>query len=110
MISFIKLKNGIKINIIGYINKLPKGIKRRLFESMNKTKKCKKILVNLALNYGSKDELISSIRIIKKKKQNISSKNVEKNLYTKNLPDPDLLIRTGGKKRLSNSNSCVIKT
>ena len=96
------VKNGIKINIIGNINKLPKGIKRRLFESMNKTKKCKKILVNLALNYGSKDELISSIRIIKKKKQNISPKNVEKNLYTKNLPDPDLLIRTGGKKRLSN--------
>ena len=96
------IKNGIKINIIGNINKLPKGIKRRLFESMNKTKKCKKILVNLALNYGSKDELISSIRIIKKKKQNISPKNVEKNLYTKNLPDPDLLIRTGGKKRLSN--------
>ncbi len=96
------VKNGIKINIIGNINKLPKGIKRRLFESMNRTKKCKKILVNLALNYGSKDELISSIRIIKKKKQNISPKNVEKNLYTKNLPDPDLLIRTGGKKRLSN--------
>ena len=96
------VKNGIKINIIGNINKLPKGIKPRLFESMNKTKKCKKILVNLALNYGSKDELISSIRIIKKKKQNISLKNVEKNLYTKNLPDPELLIRTGGKKRLSN--------
>ena len=56
----------------------------------------------MALNYGSKDEIINSIRSMKTKKQKISIKNFEKNLYTKNIPNPDFLIRTGGKKRLSN--------
>ena len=69
---------------------------------MKKTRRCKKILVNLALNYGSKDEIINSIRVMKNKKQNLTNLNFEKNLYTKGLPDPDLLIRTGGKRRLSN--------
>ena len=96
------IKNGIKINIIGNIKKLPKRIRGRLKESVNLTRKCKKILVNLAINYGSKDEIIESIRLMKSKKQNISKKNFEMNLYTRKIPDPDLLIRTGGKRRLSN--------
>ncbi len=96
------IKNNIRINIIGDIKKFPKKIKRRLQESISQTRKCRKILVNLALNYGSKDEIINSIRLMKKKKQTFSTKNFEKNLYTKRMPDPDFLIRTGGKKRLSN--------
>ena len=96
------VKNNIKINIIGDIKKLPKKIKKKLQESINRTRKCRKILINLALNYGSKDEIINSIRLMKAKKQNISIKNFEKNLYTKKIPDPDILVRTGGKKRLSN--------
>ncbi len=96
------VKNNIRINVIGNTKKLPEKIKQRLKESVNRTKKCKKILVNLALNYGSKDEIINSIRLMKKKRQNISVKNFEKNLYTNRIPNPDLLIRTGGKKRLSN--------
>jgi len=96
------IKNNIRINIIGDIKKFPKKIKRRLQESISRTRKCRKILVNLALNYGSKDEIINSIRLMKKKKQTFSTKNFEKNLYTKRMPDPDFLIRTGGKKRLSN--------
>tara|TARA_B100000029_G_scaffold131631_1_gene125396 strand:- start:871 stop:1548 length:678 start_codon:yes stop_codon:yes gene_type:complete len=96
------IKNNIRINIIGDIKKFPKKIKRRLQESISRTRKCRKILVNLALNYGSKDEIINSIRLMKKKKQTFSNKNFEKNLYTKRMPDPDFLIRTGGKKRLSN--------
>ena len=96
------VKSSIKINIIGNTNRLPKKIKLRLSSSMKQTRKCKKILVNLALNYGSKDEIINSIRSMKTKKQKISIKNFEKNLYTKNIPNPDFLIRTGGKKRLSN--------
>ena len=96
------VKNSIKINIIGDLKKLPKKIKKRLQDSVKRTGKCRKILVNLALNYGSKNEIINSIRSMRFKKQNISIKNFERNLYTKNLPDPDLLIRTGGKKRLSN--------
>ena len=62
------------------------------------TKKNKKILVNLAINYGSKNEIINAFK--KTKKININ--NLKKNLYTKNIPDPEILIRTGGHQRLSN--------
>ena len=96
------VKNNIKINIIGNIKILPKKIRLRLTESMRRTNKCKKILINLAINYGSKDEIVEAVRSIRRKKVPISIKNFENNLYTKNLPDPDILIRTGGKIRLSN--------
>jgi len=96
------VKNNIKINIIGNIKILPKKVRLRLIESMRRTNKCKKILINLAINYGSKNEILEAVRNIKRKKVPISVKNFENNLYTKNLPDPDILIRTGGKKRLSN--------
>ncbi len=95
-------KNKIKIKILGNIKKLPTNIKKVLSETIDKTKKNKKLTVNLALNYGSKDELISSFLKILKKKQRINKKNITKNLYTQLLPDPDILIRTGGQKRLSN--------
>ncbi len=96
------VKNSIKINIIGNIKILPKKIKLRLLESMRRTQKCKKILINLAINYGSKDEIVKAIRTIKRKKGNVTIKNFGTNLYTKGMPNPDFLIRTGGKKRLSN--------
>ena len=96
------VKNEIKKNIIGNIKKLPKKVKFRLTDSMKKTQKCKKILVNLAINYGAKDEIVKSVMQIKRKRQSITTKNINKNLYTYNLPDPDILIRTGGRKRLSN--------
>ena len=63
------------------------------------TKKNKKITVNLAINYGSKNEIMQSIKKIKKK---INIKNFEKNLYTNSIPNPEILIRTGGHQRLSN--------
>ena len=69
---------------------------------MTITKNCKKIIVNLAINYGSKYEILNSYKQLKRKKSVISSKNFENNLYTKGMPDPDFLIRTGGEKRLSN--------
>ncbi len=94
------IKNGIKIEIIGENSKLPKKLKTILKETVNKTKKNKKIIVNLALNYGSKKELINTFKKVKFKK--ITEKLVKNNLYTKGVPDPDILIRTGGKKRLSN--------
>jgi|TARA_B100001059_G_C17719847_1_gene520068 undecaprenyl diphosphate synthase len=90
---------GIKINILGDINKLPKELKIVLKKSTNLTKTNKKITVNLAINYGSKKEIINAI---KKNKKKINLKNFEKNLYTKNMPNPDILIRTGGHQRLSN--------
>ena len=68
-------------------------------KAVSKTKKNKNIIVNLAINYGSKDEIATASRKIKNK---INIKSLEKNLYTKNLPNPDILIRTGGHKRLSN--------
>ena len=94
------IKNGIKINIMGELNKLPQKLKLVLRETAKKTEKNKKILVNLALNYGSKKEIINTFNKIKSKK--ITEKIVKNSLYTKNIPDPDILIRTGGKKRLSN--------
>ncbi len=93
------ISNGIKIHIIGKINALPLKIKKTLKEVVNLTKKNKKIIVNLAVNYGSKDEIITASNKSKKK---INIRSIEKNLFTKNIPNPDILIRTGGHKRLSN--------
>ena len=91
--------NGIKINIIGKLNKLPKKIRLSLKDVINKTEKNKKIIVNLAINYGSRDEIVDACKKAKKK---VTINSLKKNLYTKMLPDPDILIRTGGRKRLSN--------
>ena len=93
--------NGIKINIIGQINKLPLKIRSTLKEVIKFTKKNKKIVVNLAINYGSKIEIVNALQKSKNKKK-ISVNSLNKNLSTNNLPDPDILIRTGGHKRLSN--------
>ncbi len=95
-------KNGVKIDILGNVNTLPKKIKKCLINSKKITKKCNNIRVNLAINYGSKNEIINAAKTIKKNKNKFTIKSLEKNLYTKGIPDPDLLIRTGGKKRLSN--------
>ena len=93
------MSQDIKIKLLGEINKLPSDIKKTLKISANKTKKNKKIIVNLAINYGSKNELINAIN---KTNNRINIKNLEKNLYTKGMPNPDILIRTGGHQRLSN--------
>ena len=93
------ISEGIKINILGEINKLSLDLKTTLKKSSQLTKKNKKIIVNLAINYGSKNEIINTIKKIKNK---ITIKNFEKNLYTQNMPNPDILIRTGGHYRLSN--------
>ena len=93
------ISSGIRINILGKLDKLPLKIRTVLKKASETTKNNKKITVNLAVNYGSKDEIVSSCKKIKKV---INIKSLEKNLFTKNLPDPDLLIRTGGHKRLSN--------
>ena len=93
--------NGIKINIIGQSAKLPGRIKKVLNEISNLTKDNKKIIVNLAINYGSKNEIVEAVKKTVKKNK-ITPSSIEKNLYTKNLLNPDILIRTGGHKRLSN--------
>ena len=96
-------KQGIKINVIGKKNKLPEDIKKTIKFIKDKTYKNKRITLNLALNYGSKEEIVDACkRILKNKKNGINVRNFARNLYTYNMPDPDILIRTGGTKRLSN--------
>ena len=95
-------KNRIKLKIIGNLNSFNKKLKRKLISSEKLTKNNKKLQVNLALNYGSKTELIKSFKKINKKKLSINIKNINNNLYTANIPDPDILIRTGNTHRLSN--------
>ncbi len=93
-------KNGIKINIIGNLDKIPIKLKNIIKQTIKETKKNKKIVVNLAINYGSKNEIVNSVKKLKKTK--ISEESINRNLQTRGFPDPDILIRTGGKKRLSN--------
>ena len=94
-------KQNIKLKIIGTKN-FSKKLNLLLNLAEKKTSKNSKIQINLALNYGSKFELISAIKKLQKNKNKINEKNIEKFLYTKNIPDPDLMIRTGNTKRLSN--------
>ena len=97
------IKQGIKVNIIGQTKRLPKDIIKIIKQIKKKTLKNKKITLNLALNYGSKEEIVNACKkLTSKKNQEININNLEKELYTHNLPDPDVLIRTGGTKRLSN--------
>jgi len=106
--SFLKSKinelneNGIKIKIIGDIKKFSKKIQVNLISAQKKTIKNNKLTLILALNYGSKNELLNAIKIIKAKKMKINENSIVKSLYTKGIPNPDILIRTGNKKRLSN--------
>ena len=95
-------KNNIKLKIIGNISNFNHKLKKKLNDSEKKTAKNKKLQVNLALNYGSKDELVRSFKLINKKKFKVNFKNLEKNLYTAGIPDPEILIRTGNTRRLSN--------
>ena len=96
------IRNGIKVKIIGNKSKLARNLKKIIKLAENKTKENKKISIQLALNYGSKHEIMNSLKIINKKKQKITNENFENNLYTSDLPNPDILIRTGGQRRLSN--------
>ena len=97
------IKQGIKVNIIGQTKRLPKDIIKIIKQIEKKTLKNKKITLNLALNYGSKEEIINACKkLMLKKNKEININSLEKELYTRNLPDPDVLIRTGGTKRLSN--------
>ena len=95
-------KKKIKIKAIGDISSFPKKLKNKISNIEKLTKNNNKIQINMALNYGSRQEIIRSFNIMKKKNLSINLKNFEKNLYTNNIPDPDILIRTGNTKRISN--------
>ena len=96
------IEKDIKVNFIGELNKLPTKLQKLIKLSKKKTFNKKTLQVNIALNYGSKMELINTLKKIKQKKITINEKNIDNNLYTKHLPNPDILIRTGDTHRLSN--------
>ena len=95
-------KNDIKLKIIGDVKPFSPHLKKLLKKSEEITKKNHKLQINLALNYGSKNEIINAIKCSNKNIKEIKEIDIQKNLYTKNIPNPDLLIRTGNTKRLSN--------
>ena len=95
-------KNGIRFKMIGSKKNFSKKLNKILLNSEKKTINNKNLQINLALNYGSKSELINAVNLIKRKKIKFSISNLDKHLYTVNVPDPDLLIRTGNTNRLSN--------
>ena len=103
------IQNGIKVRIIGDISALPVDVYEKLIESMELTKDNDKLILNLAINYGARSEIINAIKIISTQVKNnnisideISEDLLNENLYTYPAPYPDLLIRTGGESRLSN--------
>ncbi|MDG1263403.1 MAG: isoprenyl transferase [Flavobacteriaceae bacterium] len=103
------LENDIRLNSIGNLSKLPLSVQKELNQTIEKTKKNSRMTLTLALNYGGKEELTHAFKEIASKVKNniISPENVDetiinKHLYTQNLPDVDLLIRTSGEQRISN--------
>ena len=96
------IEKDIKLKFIGSLTKLPSKLQKLIKLSEKKTIKKKSLQINIALNYGSKIELISAIKKIRQKKIKLNEKNIDKNMYTKDIPDPEILISTGGTQRLSN--------
>ena len=100
------MKDNISIKMIGEKKKLPKDIVKKINNYQKLTQKNNGLNLIFALNYGSRNEIIISVRKIInkfiKKKFFVNEKSISSNLFTKNIPDPDLLIRTSGEKRLSN--------
>jgi len=95
------IKNKIKIIVTGRIKELPNKLKKILSRVIQRTQNNDKIIINLAINYGSRNEIVDTVTKLTKRKKKITSNSITKNLYSK-LPEPDILIRTGGQKRLSN--------
>ena len=96
------IKKKIKIKILGNYKKINVNLIKKLKQTEYLTKKNNNLQINVALNYGSRQEIVQALEKIKKKKQKVSEKIINQNLYTKDIPEPDLLIRTGNTNRLSN--------
>ncbi len=92
------MKNNVKIKFLGEINQLPKGLKSEIEKAESYLANNNGLNLQVALNYGSRKEITEAVKKIKK----ITEESISENLYTKNIPDPDLIIRTGGVSRLSN--------
>ncbi len=96
------INNNIRLKVLGNLSKFPKSLKIRLIQAERITSKNSKIQINIALNYGSKEEIVKSIKKLNSLSKPINEKNISEYLYTKGIPDPEILIRTGNRKRLSN--------
>ena len=96
------IEQNIKIKIIGNLNKIPSNLKKKLKKVEALTKKNFNLQINIALNYGSRQEIVFTLKKLIKKKSQINEQIISQYLYTKNIPDPDILIRTGNTNRLSN--------
>ena len=96
------IKNGIKLKILGDKKKFNNKLQNIIKNAEKKTINNKKLQINLALNYGSKDEILYAVKKLNKSSIKITEKNIDNNLFTHGIPNPDLLIRTGNTKRLSN--------
>lgn len=98
-------QEGVKISFIGDISGLSKKLQKVIFEAQDKTKNNNGVNLQIALNYGSRDEIVHAVKAIIDegiKSENINEDVISEHLYTKNIPNPDILIRTGGEKRISN--------
>ena len=96
------INNNIRLKILGNLSRFPKSLKIRLTQAERLTRKNTKIQINIALNYGAKEEIVKSIKKLNNLSKQINEKNISEYLYTKGIPDPEILIRTGNRKRLSN--------
>ena len=105
----VMMANGIRLNAIGQIERLPQDVQDVLFQTIEATRNNPGMVLNLALSYGGREEIVRMTRILAEKArsgsldpQSITEETVSAHLYTHNLPDPDLLIRTSGEMRISN--------
>ncbi len=103
------IEQGIRLNAIGELDLLPRGVRDHLQSVMSATSQCKGMVLTLAVSYGSRSEIVRGIQVIARKIQNgsvrpedIDEKMISAHLYTADMPDPDLLIRTSGEMRISN--------
>jgi undecaprenyl diphosphate synthase len=102
-------KNDVRLGVIGRVSDLPKAVRKALDETIDYLKKSKGLLLNLALSYGGRAEIVDAVRKIvadarlaQTNPEEIDEKLIERRLYTAGIPDPDLLIRTSGEMRVSN--------
>lgn len=97
------IENGMRLRTMGDISKLPKTLVKKIEELSEKTRNNSTLVVNIGLNYGGRDELVRAVNeLIKSGSKKITISDIQKNLYTHDLPDPDLIVRTSGEQRLSN--------
>ena len=95
--------SNIKLSVMGDYQKLPKDLAEKITEMLEKTKNNTGLILNLAINYGARDELVRAFNLLAKEgKTEITAEDIQESLYSASLPDPDLIIRTSGEKRLSN--------